>query len=414
MLNDGTKKHNVVALGEDIGGTTQEMKNTEPTSSQLSSMSIKEARKELRKGAQLVIIQLSKDGEDLPTDSSWLTNVKIGVEGAKKEEITQLLEKHKKCFPKQLPMRLPPERPVSHEITVEQGSAPPSRPPFRLSQPELDELRKQLESLMNHGFIEPSSSPYGAPVFFVKKSDGSLRLVCDWRPLNKITTKVQACLPNIDDLFDTVRGAQYFSKLDLMSGYHQVRIKQEDIPKTAINTPFGHYQFRVMGFGLTNAPATFTALMNSVLRPIIRVCVVVFLDDILIFSRTWSDHLKHLDEILSALESQELYCKLSKCEFALLVVKFLGHVLTGNSLEPDPDKLKAVKRVAGTNFSDRGSTFLGIYQLLPKVHQGLLCYSSSTGGAYGKICQVYLGNGSREGLQRAERSTPDSSCSEAC
>ena len=119
---------------------------------------------------------------------------------------------------------------------------------------------------MNHGFIEPSSSPYGAPVFFVKKSDGSLRLVCDWRPLNKITTKVQACLPNIDDLFDTVRGAQYFSKLDLMSGYHQVRIKQEDIPKTAINTPFGHYQFRVMGFGLTNAPATFTALMNSVLK----------------------------------------------------------------------------------------------------------------------------------------------------
>ena len=152
MLNDGTKKHNVVALDEDIGGTTQETKNTEPTSSQLSSMSIKEARKELRKGAQLVIIQLSKDGEDLPTDSSWLTNVKIGVDGAKKEEITQLLEKHKKCFPKQLPMRLPPERPVSHEITVEQGSAPPSRPPFRLSQPELDELRKQLESLMNHGF----------------------------------------------------------------------------------------------------------------------------------------------------------------------------------------------------------------------------------------------------------------------
>ena len=127
------------------------------------------------------------------------------------------MEKQKKYFPKQLPMRLPPERPVSHEITVEQGSAPPSRPPFRLSQPELDELRKQLESLMNHGFIEPSSSPDGAPVFFVKKSDGSLRLVCDWRPLNKITTKVQACLPNIDDPFDTVRGAQYFSKLDLIT-----------------------------------------------------------------------------------------------------------------------------------------------------------------------------------------------------
>ena len=117
-------------------------------------MSIKkEARKELRKGAQLVIIQLSKDGEDLPTDYSWLTNVKIGVDGAKKEEITQLLEKHKKCFPKQLPMRLPPERPVSHEITVEQGSAPPSRPPFRLSQPELDELRKHLKVARTSYFL---------------------------------------------------------------------------------------------------------------------------------------------------------------------------------------------------------------------------------------------------------------------
>ena len=147
---------------------------------------------------------------------------------------------------------------------------PSSRPFYTLSRPELDELQKQISILLERGFIEPSKSPYGAPVGFVKKKDGSLRLVCDWRQLNKITVNNEACLPNMDDLFDTVHGCKYFSKLDLHSGYNQVRIREEDIPKMAINTPLGHFQFKVMGFGLCNAPATLQSLMNEVLRPYLR------------------------------------------------------------------------------------------------------------------------------------------------
>ena len=239
-------------------------------------------------------------------------------------------------------MELPPSRQCDHEIKVEEISRPPSRPPFQMSAPEMDELQRQLQDLISHGFIEPSNSPYGAPVFFNKKSDGSLRLVCDWRALNNITTKVQACLPNIEDLFDCVRGAKYFSKLDLKSGYHQVRIKEEDVPKTAINTPFGQFQFRFMGFGLTNAPATFMSLMNEVLRPFLRRCVIVFLDDILVFSKSWSEHLHHLNQVLQALEKERFFCNRKKCQFGLSQVRFLRHIATGYSLSPDPEKLEAV------------------------------------------------------------------------
>ena len=134
----------------------------------------------------------------------------------------------------------------------------------------MDELQAQLSEMLKHGFIEPSRSPYGAPVFFVKKTDGSLRMVSDWRQLNRITVKNKACLPSIDDLFDTVHGSRYFTKLDLRAGYHEIRIHDEDVPRTAINIPFGHFQFRVMAFGLTNAPATFQTLMNSILHPYMR------------------------------------------------------------------------------------------------------------------------------------------------
>ena len=148
----------------------------------------------------------------------------------------------------------------------------------------MQELEKQISNLLEHGYIQPSCSPYGAPVFFVRKKDGSFRLVCDWRQLNKITIKNKACQPNPEDLFDTVQGSRFFTKLDLASGYHQVRIRDCDISKTAINTPIGPFEFNVMGFGLTNAPATFSMIMNNVLRPFLRKSVVVFLDDIYSFT----------------------------------------------------------------------------------------------------------------------------------
>lgn len=301
-------------------------------------MSIKQARRALKKGAQCIIVTVQEDSSPDAT-----AELRVKVDGNQRAELLNVLDKHSSCFPKELPMELPPRRRTDHEIDVEAGAKPPSRPPYRLSQPELGELQRQLEKLLQHGFIEPSKSPFGAPVFFVKKADGSLRLVCDWRPLNNITVKTQACLPNIDDLFDTVRGARYFSKLDLMSGYHQVRIREEDIPKTAVNTPFGQFQFRVMGFGLTNAPATFMSMMNDVLRPFLRKCVIVFLDDILVFSHSWAEHLCHLDCVLSALEKEKLYCKRTKCEFAATSLKFLGHIISGQTIGPDPEKLQAVE-----------------------------------------------------------------------
>ena len=199
----------------------------------------------------------------------------LNVDTTQRQTLVDLLADFHDIFPKELPAKLPPRRTVEHDIDLELGATPPSRPPYRLSKPEMDELQKQISALLHRGLIEPSKSPYGAPVFFVKKADGSLRLVCDWRELNRITIKNEACLPNMDDLIDTVQGSKYFTKLDLHSGYNQVRIRGEDIPKTAVNTPLGHFQFKVMGFGLCNAPATFQTLMNEVLRPYLRKFVIL-------------------------------------------------------------------------------------------------------------------------------------------
>ena len=200
-------------------------------------MNIRQARKELKRGAECIIVKVEDvyaADEDDAIGGITSHNVSDDLDLCKNEQVQRILDKHSRCFQKTLPMRLPPERRVTHEINVETVSKPPSWPPFRMSSLELDELQRQLEDLLSHGFIEPSSSPYGAPVFFSKKADGSLRMVCDWRSLNKITIKVQACLPNIEDLFDAVCCAKYFSKLDLKSGYHQVRVHEDDISKTAI------------------------------------------------------------------------------------------------------------------------------------------------------------------------------------
>ena len=319
------------------------VEHSSETSSSLSMVSGKHARKLLRQGAYGFLVVLQQSAPSVSANLSSAKSVElVETDSLKRLELQNLLDKYSDCFPDELPSDLPPKRLVNHEIDLEPGSSPPSRPAFRLSRPELDELQRQLNELLKRGLIEPSKSPFGAPVFFVKKADGSLRLVCDWRQLNRITIKNKACLPNIDDLFDAVQGSQYFSKLDLMSGYHQVRIREEDIPKTAINTPLGHYEFKVMGFGLTNAPATFQSLMNSILHPYLRKKVVVFLDDILILSKSWDEHLQDVSEILNVLCSQKLYCKPSKCVFATKSVKFLGHCITGQTLTPDKSKLEAV------------------------------------------------------------------------
>jgi len=182
------------------------------------------------------------------------------------------------------PDGLPPDRGVGHTIPLEPGHTPPFKGLYRLSPAELDEAKRQIDEYLRKGWIEPSSSPYGAPILFVTKKDGGLRMCIDSRALNKITVKNRYPLPRIEDLFDRLQGARYFSSLDLSQGYHQIRITDEDVPKTAFRTPFGHYQFRVLSFGLTNAPATFQCAMNAVFGKI--PFALVYLDDILIFSNT--------------------------------------------------------------------------------------------------------------------------------
>jgi hypothetical protein len=224
----------------------------------------------------------------------------------------------------------------------------------------MDELKKQLEELLEQGFIRPSVSPYGAPILFVRKKDGSLRMCVDYRALNKITIKNKYPLPRIDELLDRLHGAKFFSKLDLMSGYHQVRIKDQDVFKTAFRTRYGHYEFRVLPFGLTNAPATFMRLMNDIFRPLLDKYVIIYLDDILIYSKTKEEHESHLKTVLDILRRHQLYAKLSKCDLFKTSVEFLGHVLSSDGIRPDPRKVDAVSSWPKPTSITELRSFLGL------------------------------------------------------
>ncbi|GJT13053.1 putative reverse transcriptase domain-containing protein [Tanacetum coccineum] len=237
--------------------------------------------------------------------------------------------------------------PLSHEvefcIELIPGAVPVAKSPYCLAPTKMQELSNQLKELQEKGFIRPSSSLWGAPVLFVKKKDGAFRMCIDYRELNKLTVKNRYPLPRIDDLFDQLQGSRYFSKIDLPSGYHQLRIREEDIPKTAFRTRYRHFEFTVMPFGLTNAPAVFMDLMNHLCRPYLDKFVIVFIDDILIYSKSKEEHEVHLKLILELLEKEKLFGKFSKCEFSLQEVHFLGHVVNSKGIHVDPSKIETVK-----------------------------------------------------------------------
>ncbi|GJZ06090.1 putative reverse transcriptase domain-containing protein [Tanacetum coccineum] len=222
----------------------------------------------------------------------------------------------RKVFPEDLP-GLPPDLQVEFQIDLVPGAAPVARAPYQLVPAEKQELSTQLQVLSDRGFIRPSSSPWGAPVLFVKKKDGSFRMCIDYRELNKLTVKNRYLLSRIDDLFDQLQGSRVYSKIDLRSGYHQLKVREEDIPKIVFRTRYGHYEFRVMPFGLTNAPAVFMDLMNRVCKLYLDRFMIVFIDDILIYSKSRKEHEGHLKLIMRLLKEEELYTKFSKCEFWL-------------------------------------------------------------------------------------------------
>ncbi|KAL4021466.1 hypothetical protein IC575_020267 [Cucumis melo] len=307
-----------------------------------SLISVLKAEKLLRKGctaflAHIVVVQREKlKPEDVPVVKEFLD-----------------------VFPDDL-SGLPPDREIEFTIELLPGTAPISQAPYRMAPSELKELKMQLQELVDKGYIRPSVSPWGAPVLFVKKKDGTLRLCIDYRQLNKVTIHNKYPLPRIDDLFDQLRGAALFSKIDLRSGYHQLKVRESDIAKTAFRTRYGHYEFRVMPFGLTNAPAVFLDLMNRIFHRCLDQFVIVFIDDILVYSVDRESHEEHLRIVLHTLREKQLYAKFSKCEFWLEQVVFLGHVVSAKGVSVDPQKVEAIVNWERPISATEVRSFLGL------------------------------------------------------
>jgi hypothetical protein len=274
--------------------------------------------------------------------TSILCALKASSESLKEEKTVHdvpMVRDYPNVFPEELP-GMPPDRDVEFIIDLLPGTGPIAKRPYCMSIDELAKVKKQLDELISKEYIRPSASPWGSPILFVKKKDGSMRMCVNYQNQNTVTIKNKYPLPRIDDLLDQLRGAKYFSKIDLRSGYHQMKIRESDIPKTAFVTRYGQYEFTVVSFGLTNALAYFMNMMNKVFMDELYKFVVVFINDILIYSSTAEEHEHHLRTVLEKLAQHQLYAKFSKCEFWLQEVAFLGHVLSAEGVAVDPLRLR--------------------------------------------------------------------------
>ena len=251
-------------------------------------------------------------------------------------------------------------RNVQHEIHELPHDEKPCRPVYRLSPPMMDELRAQIKALLAAGIIRPSMSPYGAPVLFARKKDGTWRMCIDYRALNKITVKDKFPLPRAEDLFDQIEGAKYFTKIDLRWGYHQIKMRTEDVHKTAFRTPIGSFEWLCMPFGLTNAPATFQRFVQDILQPFLGEFACVYIDDILVYSHTPEDHVEHVRKVLDVLKANKLLAKPTKCEWFTHEVEYLGHKLSGNGISVDDEKVRVLREWATPTCKSDVRSFLGL------------------------------------------------------
>ncbi|WVY94257.1 hypothetical protein V8G54_033345 [Vigna mungo] len=290
-----------------------------------SSISIHQLKRVIRSDheAQLYSLQVLS-----PTPTS-LTSSHISHPNT---AVDHLLLQYTKLFAE--PTHLPPSRPTDHQIPLISAANPVNVRSYRYPHAHKIEIEKQISMLLDSGWITPSTSPFSSPVLLLRKKDGSWRMCVDYRALNAVTIKDRFPLPTIDELLDELRFARCFSKLDLTSGFHQIRLHPSD--------SYGHYEFRVMPFGLCNAPATFQATMNDIFRPLLRKSVIVFFDDILVFSTTIEEHLLHLRQVFDILLANQFYLKSSKCSFAQSQIDYLGHVVANGCVAPDPTKVQAM------------------------------------------------------------------------
>ena len=355
-------KNNTITLNQEGQQTivTPNMaeENVQKEVAVVSAMSIKREAKQVQKNCDMYLYLVKVNSNDDTVEAQELSKV------------APLIKDFADIFPDDLPYGPPPERRIDHRIPTEAGAKCPHRAPYRLSPKEAEDVQKQIEELIKKGHIRPSCSPYGAPVLVVKKKDGSIRMCIDYRALNKITIKNKYPLPLIEDLIDCLRDARVFSKIDLRSGYHQVRLHPDDISKSAFRTHYGHFEFLVLPFGLTGAPATFMSLMNDTFRPYLRKFVVVFLDDILIYSRNIEEHLSHLRTVLEILRKEKWYANKSKCCWAVTEIEYLGFKVGKGEIKPLQDKIQKIKNWLQPNNKHEVQCFLGLANYYRKFIKG--------------------------------------------
>jgi len=273
-------------------------------------------------------------------------------------KIDSLIHKFSSLF--QTPTTLPPSRNTNHAIHLLPNSEPVNVQPYRYPYFQKQEIENQVKSMLKRGIIQPGTSPFSSPVLLVKKRDGTWQFCVDYRALNAITIKDRFPIPTIDELLDKLRGSCYFSKLDLLQGYHQILMQDDDVYKTAFRTHHGHCKFCVMPFGLCNAPSSFQAMMNSIFAPYLHKFIIVFFDDILICNKSFTEHLVQLESAFQVLVTGQFYLKLSKCTFAQKQIEYLGHVVSQHGVEPVPAKVEAIQNWPTPHSTKAPRGFLGL------------------------------------------------------